>query len=126
MGVSALDTIRGTLSNMSRIVNSSMDTQPTIRPVLDLSDISSGASAINGMLSMNPSVGVLSNVRSINAMMNGQNRTEDNTNKLISAVKGIKSSGDTYIIDGVTYDDGSNITEAVKTIVRAARVERRA
>ena len=33
--------------------------------------------------------------------------------------------GDTYNINGVTYDDGSNITNAVQTIVRAATVGRR-
>ena len=33
--------------------------------------------------------------------------------------------GDTYVVDGVTYDDGTNVSEAVKTLVRAAKVERR-
>ena len=33
--------------------------------------------------------------------------------------------GNVYNIDGVTYDDGSNISEAVQALVRAARVERR-
>ncbi|MEG2278321.1 MAG: hypothetical protein RSC80_10950, partial [Odoribacter sp.] len=35
------------------------------------------------------------------------------------------SYGDTYIVDGITYDDGSNVARAIKDIVRAARVERR-
>ena len=36
------------------------------------------------------------------------------------------SSGTTnYNINGVTYDDGSNISTAVGEIVRAARIERR-
>ena len=34
-------------------------------------------------------------------------------------------SGDTYQINGITYDDGSNVSDAVKTLIRAARVERR-
>jgi hypothetical protein len=33
--------------------------------------------------------------------------------------------GDTYQINGVTYDDGSNISEAVKVIVREAKIQRR-
>ena len=49
---------------------------------------------------------------------------------IVSAIKDLKKSinnlsGDTYQINGVTYDDGSNISNAVKSIVRAARVERR-
>ena len=30
-----------------------------------------------------------------------------------------------YNINGITYDDGSNIVNAVETLVRAARIERR-
>ena len=33
--------------------------------------------------------------------------------------------GTTNIVNGVTYDDGSNISNAVEAIVRAARIERR-
>ena len=80
------------------------------------------------MFGMNPSVKMLANVGSISSMMNkNQNGTNDD---VISAIKDLGSkligrSGDTYQINGVTYDDGSNITDAVKTLVRAARVERR-
>ena len=31
----------------------------------------------------------------------------------------------TYSINGITYDDGSNISDAIQTLVRAAIVERR-
>ena len=44
-------------------------------------------------------------------------------NGLKSALAG--SSGDTYQINGITYDDGSNISDAVKTIVRAVTTGRR-
>lgn len=124
--------IEGTKSAMSRIaeaVNADVDTQPTIRPVLDLSGVASGAGAINGMFGMTPSVGVLSNVRSINSMMNNRNQNGVNDD-VVSAIKDLEktignASGDSYNINGVTYDDGSNITDAVKAIVRAAKVERR-
>ena len=35
------------------------------------------------------------------------------------------TSSTTYQINGITYDDGSNITNAVETLVRAAKMERR-
>ena len=35
------------------------------------------------------------------------------------------TSSTTYQINGITYDDGSNISNAVETLVRAARMERR-
>ena len=34
-------------------------------------------------------------------------------------------TGSSYTINGITYDDGSNINSAVRAIVRAARIERR-
>ena len=120
--------LSGAISKISDTINSDMDAQPTIRPVLDLSDIESGAGRINGMLNMNPSVGVLSNVRTISSMMN-RNQNGSN-NDVISAIKDLgrrigNTSGDTYQINGITYDDGSNVSDAVRTLVRAARVERR-
>ena len=123
--------IEGTKSAIARIadaVNSDIDAQPTIRPVIDLSEVTAGASAINGMLGMKPSVGVLANVNAISASMSSR---QNGVNKdVVSAIDNLgrklgKTAGDTYNINGVTYDDGSNITDAVKTLVRAARVERR-
>ena len=80
------------------------------------------------MLGLSPSVGVLSNVRTINSMMNrNQNGANDDVVSAINDLgKAISNmSGDTYSINGITYDDGSNITNAVQSIVRAARQERR-
>lgn len=116
------------IAKVSSLIENGIDTQPTIRPVLDLSDISSGAGAINGMLSVQPSVGVLANVASISSSMNrNQNGANDDVVSAIEALGRTISgrTGDTYQINGVTYDDGSNITNAVKTLVRAAKVERR-
>lgn len=121
--------IRGTSNALARIsdaINSDVDTQPTIRPVIDLSDISSGAAAINSMLGMTPSVGVSANLRSINSMMN--NRQNGTVSDIVSAIKDLgaaQSTGNTYNINGITYDDGSNVSNAIATLVRAAKVERR-
>ena len=124
----AIDGLRSAMSKVGDAVDSDIDTQPTIRPVLDLSDVKAGAGSISNMFGMRPSVSVMSNLGRISSMMNeNQNGTNDD---VISAIKELGDkidgiSGDTYTINGVTYDDGSNISEAVKSIVRAARVERR-
>lgn len=116
------------VAKISDVINSDIDAQPTIRPVLDLSDVRAGASSISRMFGGNPSVGVMSNVRAITSMMNGnQNGGNDD---VISAIKDLGNkisgkTGDTYQINGITYDDGSNVSDAVATLVRAVRVERR-
>ena len=131
-GYSMADSARQGLSNaiskVGTLVENGIDSQPTIRPVLDLSDVESGAGTINGMFSMTPSIRTLSNVGTISSMMN---RSQNGANSdVISAIENLgkqigRTSGDTYQINGVTYDDGSNITDAIRTIIRAARVERR-
>lgn len=125
----AVDSIRNSIANIANMVNSDIDAQPTIRPVLDLSSVRAGANSISGILGTGSSVGVLARVGAINSSMNayGQNGTNDD---IISAINKLGEDlanvgGNTTNINGITYDDGSNITSAVEAIVRAARMGRR-
>ncbi len=129
MAQNALDGTRKAISKISDIVNSDIDAQPTIRPVLDLSDIRSGAGAIGNLLGGDIPLNTMSNVNAISSMMrSGQNGT---TGDVVSAINNLgkqlaQSTGNTYnSINGVTYDDGSHISEAIGTLVRAMRIERR-
>ena len=128
MADSAKSGLSNAISKVRDVIDMDLDSQPTIRPVLDLSNVEAGVGTMNGMLNLNPSMGVLANVNSINSMMNGrQNRGNDDVvsaiNKLGAKIGNM--SGDNYNIGGITYDDGSNVQNAVHTLVRAARVERR-
>ena len=128
VGETAISSISNTVGKVSDIINSDMDTQPTIRPVLDLSDVESGAGAISGLLG-GSSVGVMASVGAISSMM-GQNGQNGGNSEVVSEIKKLRKdlghvNSETININGVTYDDGSNITEAVRSIVRAAKVERR-
>lgn len=129
MGETATNTISKAVSRISDMMDTSIDSQPTIRPVVDLSNVQSSADTINGMFGINPSIGLLSNVGAIDSMMNAslQNGANDD---VVSAIDKLNKNlenvgGNSYVIDGITYDDGSNITDAVQSLVRAARVERR-
>lgn len=129
LGKSATDTLSSTISRVSDMISTDIDAQPTIRPVLDLSDVRSGASAISGMFNFGPSVGVMANVGTINSMMNRRNQNGVNS-EVVSAIDKLRGEigsleRNVYHIDGITYDDGSNIANAVKTITRVARMERR-
>lgn len=128
MAVAAIYATKKSLSSLGNMVLSDIDSQPTIRPVLDLSDVNSGVNAINGMFGMQPSIGAVANIRAINSMMN--NRQNGTNSDVVSAIdklgKSLGNTGNTsYTINGITYDDGTNIAEAVQTLVRAARVEGR-
>ena len=129
LGETATNSISSTISRIANAINSDIDAQPTIRPVLDLSDVRSGVGSINDMLAIGSSVGVAANVSAISSMMarRGQN---GESSEVVSAINKLRKDlgnigNTTYSINGVTYDDGSNVAAAVKEIARAAIRERR-
>ena len=128
MSNDAIDSASKVLSNINAVLTDDVNTQPTIRPVVDLSNVESSSDAISNMLAIDPTVSAFSNVRSISAMMNrNQNGTNDD---VVSAIKDLgktigKASGDTYQINGITYDSGSEVSEAIQTLIRASIIEGR-
>ena len=126
MAGSAKNGLRDSISNINAAFGDD-GLSPVVRPVLDLSDVRAGAGAI-GSLFGTESVG-LSAVGSISTMMNrrGQN---GGTGEVVSAIdklrKDLGNVGNTsYTINGVTYDRGSELDDAFRTIVRYAKIEGR-
>ena len=110
------------------ISNGIDDSNLTIRPVLDLTNVKSGIDNMNAMLNSCPYIGTIGRAESINSIMN--HNLDSSNADILSAIRDLSNkldnmSSNTYNINGITYDDGSNIQEAVKQIVRAARIERR-
>ena len=129
LGERATKSISSAISQISDNLDGDMDVQPTIRPVLDLSDVKSGAGSISSLLGAGSSVGLNANVGAVASMMNRRSQNGVNA-ELVSAInklrKDVGNMGNTtYSINGITYDDGSNVSEAVKSLVRAAKIERR-
>ena len=129
LGDTAVKSLSSTVSRIATAIDSDVDVQPTIRPVLDLSDVRSGAGAIGDMLSAGSSVGVLANVGSISRAMNSRIQNVSNAD-VVAAIdkldRHLDNVGNTsYTISGITYDDGSNIATAIKDLTRYARMERR-
>jgi phage-related protein len=128
-GKSTVKAFSKAMSGITNAVSGDMDTQPTIRPVLDLSDVKSGARQIGGLHDSGSPVAVMANVGSIGSMMSRRNQNGESgevvsaINKLRKDLANVKS--ETYQINGVTYDDGSGVTDAIKSIVRYAKIERR-
>lgn len=128
MGETAFDSIRSALSGMNNIIDSDMDTTPTIRPVLDLTNVKATAGKLNGLFT-DPAFTPLANLRAIGniSARNNQNGNSDEVVRAINRLgKSLNNVGNTYnSINGVTYDNGSEISNAVETLVRAATVGRR-
>lgn len=128
MSNDVIDSASKVLSNVTAALTDDVNTQPTIRPIVDLSNVERSSDAINSMLAMDPTVSAFSNVHSISAMMNrNQNGVNDD---VVSAIKDLgktigKASGDTYQINGITYDSGSEVSDAIQTLIRASIIEGR-
>lgn len=128
MSNNAIDSASKVLSNVNAVLTDDVNTQPMIRPIVDLSNVESSSDAISSMLTMDPTVSAFSNARSISTMMNrNQNGANDD---VVSAIKDLgktigKTSGDTYQINGITYDSGSEVSEAIQTLIHASIIEGR-
>ena len=122
-----LNNVKDPLSNVSKILNDDIDANPKITPVVDLTNVKNGARLLNGMLGdqdvrINARTGMLAGTV-------GEIQNRHDNSDVISAIKdlkeGLNNNGPSYTINGITYDDGSNVVNAVETLVRAARIERR-
>ena len=128
MGDNAINAVSNAIARISDVINSDVDSQPTIRPVMDLDDVRSGMDTMNRMLGATPSVGVLANVNAIRSSMNrGQNGANDDVvsaiNKLRKDVGNLENKS--YNFGNITYSSGDEVSNAIDTLVRAFVVEGR-
>lgn len=117
------------VAKIQSVLSSDIDTTPVIRPVLDLSEVKTGVDSLGSMFNNNGFVGVKANIGAIGSAVEQRRQNGNNVN-VITAIdklhKDLKTlSRPSYTIDGITYDDGSEVSEAIKTLVRAAKIERR-
>ena len=125
----AISSTENAMSHITSIINSDVNAQPTIRPILDLSDVKAGAGRIGNMLGITPSVGVMANLGAINTSMNRRNQNGSN-NDVVSAINKLskdigKIKGTSYNIGGVSYEKGTEVSDAVEALIRAIKVEGR-
>ena len=127
----AVDTSNKAMTRILEAVNGSVDSQPSIRPVVDLSEAKTGIHALNAMLNTaDQSIGVRADLSGISYNMNTRNQNGFNSD-VVNAINKLRSDlgnmeRNSYTINGITYDDGSNIAGAITQIVQAARIGGRA
>lgn len=125
MAKASIDGLSRALGGIGELTDD-IDANPVIRPVVDLSNVEEGASAISGLLNDSNSVGI--KAKAIGSIVN---RRQNGANaEVISAIRDLKKAvnsvgGTTYNVNGITYDDGSNVSSAVQSLIRAAKIERR-
>ena len=129
MASGAINKVRSAVSDIGNMISNDIDAQPTIRPVVDLTDVKTGAAAASGMFDSLNTIGVRSNLNAITVAMNGKLQNGSNDD-VISAINKLgtqleSSRGDTYNFGDFTYDDGSEVADAIGTLIRYAKIGRR-
>jgi hypothetical protein len=76
MGAGAIKGMSDAISNVSDLISNGVDAEPTIRPVLDLTNVQNGVHSMNGLFS-NPYLSATSglNVQGINANVGSMSRS---------------------------------------------------
>ena len=126
----AMDGLKSAVQMASDMVLGDGENQPVITPIVDLSEIQNGASMINGIFASQRPDLAIGNLDAISYNSNALIQQRGN-NDILSAIQALgdnlgTSSGDTFVINGISYDDGSNVSNAVRTLIRAVKVDRRA
>lgn len=126
VATASLAGLQNSLNMISALMSSGLDTSPTITPVIDDSQVRAGIQRVNTMMT-NLTVG--QNMAMAGASF-GINQNGD-TADVVSAINGLRKDilerpQNVYTVNGVTYDDGSTTANAVKTLVRAVKMNGRA
>ena len=126
MANASMNGLRKSINNIADYVSDNINARPVIRPVLDLSQLSKQSKGVGRILDLNPSLSASSLSRTTRFGRSYGNPNSD----IVSALKDLKQSvvnnaGNTYVIDGITYDDGSNVSNAVQALIRHTRIEGR-
>lgn len=126
MATGTIQAVSSAISSISDIFDGEMDGDPTIRPVLDLSDVVNGANAIDSMLNGNRAMYMAAySSRDINSNIANRSNTAAAIDSLRATLSGFSSNGgmvnnNTFNITG---DDPKSIAEEVSNILQR-QVER--
>ena len=126
------------MDDLSELMSSGIVDSPVITPVFDFSEIQNGADRLYSMIdeaeriSFNGNVELASNAAL--SISNDRDRKTKNDNqmidKLVDAISVLSElighTGNVYNVNGITYDDGSNVSAAINMLIRAAKVGGRA
>lgn len=126
----AIDNMSKPLKRVADLINGDIDATPKITPVMDLDNIKKGNRILKDLIKNNEVIqlggttsGNLS--KTIKGVQNGNDNSD-----VVSELKSLKKKfdnikGNTTIVNGITYDDGSSVSNAVESLVHAAKIERR-
>lgn len=132
VGEDVVNVMNNSINNIATALENTTDFNPTITPVLDLSNVGAGIGTLNSLIDSTNGItaGVSFNTAtSIGRRMNQSNVRATNDDIVSSLDKlGNKLediSANNYTINGITYGDDSAVAGAIRTLINATIVEGR-
>lgn len=130
MGADASDGLARALDPVKNLADFDIDTQPTIRPVLDLTDVQNGASRIGSILngqrvSLSSSISsAVDRASSLGSGGSGDNEVVNAINRLRSDISGIPKTENNVNFNGAVFNDDTRIGQlALNLFYEIARKE---
>lgn len=114
------------MDKVNNLLSTDIDAQPTIRPILDLSDVSAGARSIGSMFN-SPTL-AMANIGAISTI-SAQRQNGVGNGDLLSAIKDLGNNlgktGNTYSINGINVAEGTEAADVIHSLVRVMKMEGR-
>lgn len=127
VGQAAMNGLNKSIATISGVIDGSLDTQPTIRPVLDLSEIQNGANSLYRMMDdagVYALSGSMDIARQTQKSVNGRGLREDYPSSVIDDLKQIvkglidESMGGIHNTFYITSDDPNKVADAVSRTIQ--------
>lgn len=124
MANSAKDSLIDSMSKIGYMIDNDLDLSPVITPVLDLTNVTNGIGSVNGLFR---SPTTINGIASISGITRNNSRTDvvDAINALRKDLGNVNNTTYNNVINGMTYDDGSNIVNAMSDLFTAVKMEGR-
>lgn len=120
----ALEAMGDGLSSVPALLQNEVDLSPSITPIMDLSNVKSGAKSISSMFDGMRSFSIAADVNS-NKRGSTNSDIVDAVNRLNKKLDNVGGTTNYTTIDGVHYNDGTEVSDAVGALVGAIRREGR-
>lgn len=140
----SLNSAKEAFSKYGDLLTNDVDVNPVITPVMDLSQVEAGSKSIAQMMAENSNYALSGGLGSkidlsgatvaaaqINAGVNQAKSAADDLSDVIGAIKQLGSNienmpqGETNIINGLSYQYGTEVSDMVSGLTSALRIDRR-
>ena len=135
----AMSALADSMNAIQYAFDSNTEYSPTITPVVDLSNVDAGSRQISGMFSAlmtgitTPSTLTAKNAQIVNANLNTKLQNGTTNSDVVAALNNLRNEivnrpqvVNNNSVNGITYDDGSNIASAIGAIVNGVEMQTRA